>query len=100
MRFAGLIVAAAVVAAGGAPNAPSGPTSAVARCGHVAEIEAAKQALERGDREAALRHLEAADELLLRCEKEGIPVETAPQASPTQTGAAGAAARRVAISDW
>lgn len=97
MRFAGLIVAAVVVAAGGAPSAPSGPTSAVARCGHVAEIEAAKQALERGDREAALRHLEAADALLLRCEKEGIPVETAPQTPPTQTGGAERAAPRAAI---
>lgn len=91
MRIRTLLAAVAAVATSAAADPPGPPTSAVAQCGHVAELEAAKAALARGDRESALHHLEAADALLQRCEREAIPVETPPEPE-IQTGGASAAA--------
>ena len=44
MRIAVWLAAVAVIA-GADSDAPNRPAAAVARCGHLAEIEAAKQAL-------------------------------------------------------
>lgn len=88
MRSIGLLAAALVIAGAATSDAPA-PAERVARCGHVAELEAAKQALERGDEAEALRHLEAADALLARCEREGIPAE--PEVGQIQTGSANGA---------
>jgi hypothetical protein len=84
MRIRWLLAAAAAVATSAGADPPA-PSSAVAQCGHVAELEAAKAALARGDRESALHHLEAADALLQRCEQEAIPAETQPEPE-IQTG--------------
>jgi hypothetical protein len=92
MRIRGL-VATWVLVAGAAANPSTSPAANVARCGHVDELLAAKAALERGDDAEALRRLEAADALLLRCEREGIPVEPEPEAGAIETGSAYSSSR-------
>jgi hypothetical protein len=62
---------ASIAAAGGANETRT--DGAVARCGHVAELEAAKHAAELGDKEQVLLHLRKADALLARCMREGAP---------------------------
>jgi hypothetical protein len=60
---------------------------AVARCGHVEELEAAKRAAELGDKEQMLLHLRKADALLARCMREGAPGPPEPRAtSQIETG--------------
>lgn len=63
----------------------TGSESAVARCGHVAELEAAKRAAEAGDEEQLLLHLRKADALLARCMREGAPGPPMPSA-PSEVG--------------
>jgi hypothetical protein len=86
MRILGLLAAALLVTAAAAEERAASPSDNVARCGHVGELQAAKAALARGDEDEALRHLEAADALLERCEREGIPVEPDPEVGAIQTG--------------
>jgi len=72
-----------VVAAGGAvePDRAAG-------CGHLEELAAARRALENEDSAAALRHLKRADDLLLRCMRDGVRAhpEDEGEAVDTRTG--------------
>jgi hypothetical protein len=89
MRILGLLAAALLVTGAEADDRTARPAANVARCGHVDELLAAKTALARGDDAEALRHLEAADALLQRCEREGIPAEPDPEVGAIETGRAG-----------
>ncbi len=63
LSVCGLLGWAALAAA----DQPQPDTSS---CGHLGEIEAARQALQEGDEEAALAHFRAAREILLACEQQ------------------------------
>jgi hypothetical protein len=67
-RIAAFAIAWTVMlAAPGALSASGDPPPASA-CDHTRELEAAKRALERGDREGALAHLLQADAILAACQ--------------------------------
>lgn len=51
-------------------TAASEELSPLATCGHLAELTAAKRALQEGDKASALIHLRNADALLSQCERE------------------------------
>jgi hypothetical protein len=72
----------------GSPGAEDGSRSGARdarRCGHEAEVEAARRSLAEGDRDRALAHLERARELAAACERK---MERAPD--PGTTGPASA----------
>lgn len=51
-------------------SAASDEESGIAACGHLDEMEAAKQALAAGERDQALQYLRAAREILIACDRQ------------------------------
>lgn len=71
-KIAGIVACTALFAAVGASADPSEKHRADAGteiCGHVGEMIAAKQALEAGQKDVALRHLKEARRILAACDQ-------------------------------
>lgn len=88
MRFGSWIVVGGIAVLAAAASGAARTGSSGGSCGHEQELIAAKLAMERGDKEGALRHLKNADALLARCLRGGVsaPATDADEAAETRTG--------------
>ncbi|MEZ4331877.1 MAG: hypothetical protein R3F35_08980 [Myxococcota bacterium] len=66
---------AGLVLLGGSAAQADDAEADISVCGHLEELEAGRDALASGDREQALRHLRAAREILVECERSARTAE-------------------------